>query len=162
MLFVQEKARFLKDVSIFEKLSFGQLEALAGVCEDQVYLAGDFIFRQGDLGSSLYVVLDGRVAIEREVADDDEMVLLTVVEPYEYFGEISLFYHAPRSVTAIAMQDTIVLQIQRDVFVAFANQNLNSLMDLNHILCQRLVEAHDKISEMASCHKSRELSKLCE
>jgi CRP-like cAMP-binding protein len=162
MLFVQEKARFLKDVSIFEKLSIGQLEALASVCEDQVYLAGDFIYRQGDLGNSLYIVLDGRVAIEREVADNDEMVLLTVVEPHEYFGEISLFYHAPRSVTAIAMQDTIVLQIRRDVFVAFANQNLNSLMDLNHVLCQRLVEAHDKISELASCHKPQELSKLFE
>ena len=107
MISVQEKARFLKGIPTFEMLSSEQIEALAGICEAHAFLAGDIIFRQGDLGSSLYVVVDGRVAIEREVTSEDDTVSLTVIKPHEYFGEMSLFYHAPRSVTATAMQETV-------------------------------------------------------
>jgi CRP-like cAMP-binding protein len=160
MLTVEEKTNFLKDVSTFGTLSSGQVKAIAGVCEDKIYRTETTIFHQGDLDSSLYVVVDGLIAIEREVTDEDDNILLTVIKPHEYFGEISLFYRAPKSVTATAMQDTIILQIRRDVFLAFARQNPDLLMELNHVLSQRLIESLDKISELSHSRKPREFAKL--
>jgi CRP-like cAMP-binding protein len=101
------------------------------------------------------MVVDGQIAIEREVTNDKN-VPLAVVNPHECFGEMSLFFHAPRSVSATAIQDSIILQIRREAFVAFARQNPDLLVELNHILSQRLVEAHAKISEVAYRHKPRE------
>jgi CRP-like cAMP-binding protein len=60
------------------------------------------------------------------------------------------------------MQDTVILQVRREAFVAFARENPDLLVELNQILSQRLVEAHDKISEVTHSHKPRELRKLYE
>lgn len=162
MLTTQEKIHFLKDIPTFGSLAPEQLEKLAELCITQPYPSGRNIFHQGDQGSSLYIVVEGRIAIEREITDETDTVSLTVVKPHQYFGEMSLFYHAPRSVTATAMQETLLLQIRRDRFIAFARQYPDLLVELNHILSQRLVEAYDKVAEITRSRKPRELRKLYE
>ena len=162
MLTTQEKIHFLKDIPTFGSLSPEQIEKLADLCETQTFSSSCHIFRQGDLGSSLYIVVEGRVAIEREITDETDTVSLTIVKPHQYFGEMSLFYDAPRSVTATAMQETLLMQIRRDRFVAFARQYPDLLVELNHILSQRLVEAYDKVAEITRSRKPRELRKLYE
>jgi CRP-like cAMP-binding protein len=162
MLSIQEKVRFLRDIPTFDSLTAEQIEDLAALCETHTFNTSSYIFRQGDLGNSLYVIVDGRVAIEREVSSATDTVSLTIVGPHEYFGEMSLFYDVPRTVTATTMQDTVVLQIKQDAFMAFAHQNPDLLLELNQILSQRLVEAHDKIAEVTSSRKPRELQKLYE
>jgi CRP-like cAMP-binding protein len=162
MLTTQDKVRFLRDIPTFDPLTSEQVEDLAALCETRMFATSNYIFRQGDLGNSLFVIVDGRVAIEREVGKAADTVSLTMVGPHEYFGEMSLFYNVPRSVTATTMQDTIVLQIRQDAFMAFARQNPDILVELNQILSQRLVEAHDKIAEVTSNRKPPELRKLYE
>ena len=101
--------------------------------------------------------------LEREVTDKNETVSLTIIKSCEYFGLFSLFSQAPRSATATAMKDSVVLQIKREAFVTFARQNPDLLIELNHVLSKRLVEAYDKIAEMTrSRSKPRELRKLYE
>ena len=162
MLTIQEKVRFLRDIPTFDSLNPEQIEDLAALCETHTFTTSSYIFRQGDLGNSLFVIVDGRVAIEREISSATDTVSLTMVGPHEYFGEMSLFYDVPRSVTATTMQDTVVLQIRQDAFLAFARQNPDLLVELNQILSQRLVEAHDKIAEVTRSRKPRELRKLYE
>lgn len=158
----EEKVHFLREVSAFKSLSPEQLATLADLCEAHTVKAGSPIFRQGDRGGSLFIVVDGKVGIEREVTDESDTISLTLIKPHQYFGEMSLFYHAPRSVTATAITDTVILQIRRETFVAFARQYPDLLVELNHVLSQRLVEAYDKISEVTRSRKPRELRKLYE
>jgi CRP-like cAMP-binding protein len=157
-----EKIVFLRDIPTFELISPTQIEILAELCEAQFFPSGSDIFRQGDVGNSLYIVVKGRVAIEREIRDASDSVSLTIVKPHQYFGEMSLFYHVPRSVTATAMEDTILIQILRDIFISFCRQYPDLLISLNQVMSQRLVEAYDKISELTSNQKPRELRKLYE
>jgi CRP/FNR family transcriptional regulator len=116
MLTVQEKVRFLRDIPTFDSLSAEQIEDLAEFCDTQTFVTSSYIFRQGDIGCSFFVVVDGRVAIEREVDSATDTVALKVVGPHEYFGEMSLFYNVPRTLTATTMEDTVVLQIRQDAF----------------------------------------------
>ena len=160
MLSIEEKSHFLRDVSAFESLSEEQIKVLAGICEDLTFEAGSQIFKQGDVGASLYIVVDGLVGIEREVTDETDTVSLTMVKPHQYFGEMSLFYDAPRSITTTAIKDTMTLRIRREAFVDFARQYPDLLIELNQVLRQRLVEAYDKISEVTRNRKPRELRKL--
>lgn len=160
MLSIEEKSHFLRDVSAFNSLSEEQIKMLAEICEDLTYEAGSPIFKQGDKGASLYIVVDGLVGLEREVADETDTVSLTMVKAHQYFGEMSLFYDAPRSVTANAIKETMTLRIRREAFVNFARQYPDLLIELNQVLSQRLVEAYDKISEVTRNRKPRELRKL--
>jgi len=162
MLSMHEKVIFLKGVSSFTGLTVEQFERLAEICEEENFAAGDQIFRQDDPGGALYIVINGQVALEREIRCQTDTISLTIVKPNEYFGEMSLFHDSPRSVTATAFRDTMVLKLDNVDFVAFARQNPDLLVELNHILCQRLVEAYDKISEVTRNQKPLELRKLYE
>ena len=163
MLSIAERIQFLREIESFKSLTAEQIETLADFCEAKTFASGSHIFRQGDMGESLFIVVDGKVGIEREVMDKNDTVALTIIKPRQYFGLFSLFSQAPRSATATAMKDSLVLQIRRESFVTFALQNPELLIELNHVLSLRLVEAYDKISEMTrSSSKPRELRKLYE
>ena len=160
MLSIEEKVSFLKNVTSFKSLNATQLETLAGMCGENTYNIGEKIFSQGDTDGALYIVVEGQVALEREIRSQTDTVSLTLVKPGNYVGEISLFHDAPRSVTATAIKNTIALKLNNDDFSNFAIKNPDLLVELNHILCQRLVEAYDKISEVTEQDKPRELRKL--
>ena len=122
--------------------------------------AGAHIFKQGELGGALYIVVDGRVILGREINNQTDSISLNAVNPGEYFGEISLFLDAPRSVTATAMEPSKVIKLINKDFSQFASKYPALLIELNRILSLNLVEAHDKISEVTQTKKPRELHKL--
>lgn len=77
--------------------------------------AGARIFHENDFSDGLYVVLQGRVQISKSVMTGVEKTL-TVLEDGEYFGEMSLLLNAPRSATAVALDDSILVKLGRDEF----------------------------------------------
>lgn len=160
MLSTQEKVAFLKQVSSFRSLDEEQYSTLANLCEQQAFAPGESVFRQGDEGDALFVVVRGRLAVEREIEGQQKSVSMPIVEAYSYLGEMSLFHSSPRSVTVLALSDTVTLTIDADDFRSFARQHPDLLIELNHVLSQRLLEARDKISEITLDRKPRELRKL--
>jgi len=160
MLSIDEKLSFLQKVSAFKMLTKDECTLLAEMCEEKTYATGDRIFSQGDLGGALYIVVDGRVALEREIRSNTDTVSLSMVEGGAYFGVISLFHEAPRSATATAITDTRILKLDDKDFRTFACNHAELLVEVNHVLCQRLIEAYDKISEITQHDKPRELRNL--
>src|SRR5688500_20127823 len=86
---------------------------------------GDVLFNEGDDGSQLYVVTEGKVKLGRTSADGREN-LLAILGPGQMFGELSFFDPGPRSATATAVTDvelkslshealSLVLEIHADV-----------------------------------------------
>ena len=65
-LSVDERVIFLKQVIFFQSMTNEQLKVLAGICEEEFIPKGTPVFKEGDPGGVLYVVVHGRVAIERE------------------------------------------------------------------------------------------------
>lgn len=160
MISTQEKINFLKNVSAFTSLQDDQLKTLAELCTEETYSQGSGIFQQGDTDGGLYIVVEGQVVLERELEQRQDSVSMNVVKPRASFGEMSLFFDAPRSVTATALQTTQLLHIENDDFIAFASRYPDLLVELNRVLSQRLVEAYDKISELMRLRKPRELRNL--
>jgi CRP-like cAMP-binding protein len=160
MLSVEEKIICLRSASSLAKLADDQLKILAGICAERSFLQGETIFRQGEAGGALYIVLEGKVAIEREIQKQTDSVSIMLAKPFDSLGEMSLFYDAPNSVTATAMKDTQTLLIKNDDFIAYAKQFPEMLVELCQVLSKRLFEAYDKISEVTQNHKPRELRKL--
>ncbi len=91
-----------KDMELFRGLSAVEQSRLLGSMEKLEIAAGEMIFRQGEQGDSLYVVIAG--SIELFTVDDDRREhVLTCLGEGETFGEMALLTGQPRSASARAL-----------------------------------------------------------
>jgi len=107
-----ERIELLSANPIFAPLPPTAVEHLAIKLAPVAVAAGDTVFRQGDHGDRFYVVEDGRC----EIAIDGEKV--SDAWPGETFGEIALLRDVPRTATVTAVEDTKLLALERDDFIA--------------------------------------------
>jgi CRP-like cAMP-binding protein len=82
------------------------MERIATVAGEQDFGAGQFIVRQGQVGTGLYVILSGSVKVLRGA--DDELARLG---PGEFFGELSVIDQQPRNASVQASESTAVLAL---------------------------------------------------
>ncbi|HSH02518.1 MAG TPA: HEAT repeat domain-containing protein [Anaerolineae bacterium] len=154
-----EKIIFLKEVPFFQHMTVEQLKIMANVCEEEFFPADTRIYNQNDPGGVLYVVVSGRVAIEREGNRKGSFARIGVIESHSYFGEMNLFDNSHRNASALAVQDTLTLRLRREPLLALARQYPNLSLKLIDVLSQRLRESTDQIAGLTRT-KPRELHKL--
>ena len=107
-----ERVELLRANPIFAPLPPPSIEHLAIKLVPVSVSGGDTVFRQGDHGDRFYVVEDGRC----EITIDGEKV--ADAWPGEAFGEIALLRDVPRTATVTAVEETNLLAIDRDDFIA--------------------------------------------
>ena len=105
----------LEAVPLFHDLGREELDALAGELRSRRYRRGEVIFRHGDPGDGLHVVLSGRVKIA-SVSETGAEAILATLRPGEFFGSLALLDGAPRSATATAIDGTETVILPRDRF----------------------------------------------
>jgi len=81
------------------------------------FKAGELIVREGAPGDSLLLVGTGRVQISKAGRQGQEEVL-SILEPNDFFGEFAILDHGPRSATAIALQPSLIGEIDRSALDA--------------------------------------------
>jgi len=140
-----DKVLTLRRVPLFKGLSFEELVSLARIASVKHAAAGSTIFRQGDAGTTLFVVLSGEVEIVREAKGSE--VRVTLVRPGGYFGEMALLDERPRSASARASASTILLQIQKDHFRALLATHVNLTMEILKMFAQRLRQNTSEMNE---------------
>lgn len=114
-----EQARrvaLLKKTSVFAGLPRRLLGRLGAQLFEKAYAAGDLVFREGDPGKGLFVLLDGSVAIIRTTPDGEQS--LASLGPGACFGELALIDDQPRSATARATTPCRLLILYRSHFEA--------------------------------------------
>ncbi len=100
-------SEWLRHVPLLEGTHRRHLAHLARTLHRRGYETGEFVFRQGDVGSGMYIVHSGRIRIVAEDPVRGE-IQLSILEPGQCFGEMSLFDHGPRSASAIAHEDSVL------------------------------------------------------
>jgi CRP/FNR family transcriptional regulator, cyclic AMP receptor protein len=104
-LSTQDKAAALAGVPLFAGISDDSMERLAAVAGEQGFGTGQFIVRQGQVGTGLYVILSGSVKVLRGA---DELAQLRAGE---FFGELSVLDQQPRNASVQAAEPTQVLAL---------------------------------------------------
>lgn len=117
-----ETAAFLKTVRLFREFDEPELLAFAARLRPVTLRKGQVLFREDAPGQEMFVVRRGTIVISKAVTGRVEQVL-NREEAGSFFGEMSLFDHAPRSATAQAETDAELLALDRD--------NLNLLIEVN-------------------------------
>jgi CRP/FNR family cyclic AMP-dependent transcriptional regulator len=104
---------FLATVPLLSRIDRGELQRLAAVTRERQYAKGSVILFENDPGDTLFVVRQGRVKVVL-VGEDGREVILGVLGPGEYFGELSLIDEQPRSAHVIAMDDSVLLALRSE------------------------------------------------
>src|SRR5215208_916461 len=105
----------LRSVPIFKGLEDGELARVSEVCREQEFVPGEYIFREGEPGNRLYLIISGEVRVSRVVPGSGEEAL-AVLKAGSLFGEMSVFDRSERSTDAISNGGTKTLTIARPDF----------------------------------------------
>lgn len=105
----------LRALPIFSGLTDHELHLLGEICETRHYDAGEYIFREGEPGNRLFVIMGGEVRISRQIPGAGEEAL-AVLKPGALFGEMAVFDRSERSTDAISHSGTDVVTISRAEF----------------------------------------------
>src|ERR1043166_6821784 len=110
-----ERVEQLRKIALFSTLKPQALELIARVATEESHATGTKIFQHGDAGDKLYLILQGRVRISREVPGMGEEAL-AVLGPGEVFGEMALLDESPRSADARVHDRCTLLVISKEDF----------------------------------------------
>src|SRR5258708_1769747 len=111
----------LAEIPLFALLDSQERRALAELFNTVQLQRDDQIFAYGDAGDSLYIVRKGRVRIFMEDARG-QRIILAENGPSELFGEISLLDGGPRTASAEAAENTVLLMLNRDDLLEFVTK----------------------------------------
>jgi CRP/FNR family transcriptional regulator, cyclic AMP receptor protein len=144
-----ERVAQLAKVPLFAGLTPAALELLSKVATEESHAMGTKIFQHGDPGDKLYVLLDGKVRISRDVPGAGEEAL-AVLGPGAVFGEMALLDEAPRSADARVHERCRLLALPKDAFedLLFLHKDLayEVLWSVIRMLTGRLRETNDKLT----------------
>lgn len=107
--------RFLKDLSIFQDYSIGQLNDISNQFYVRTFEEGEIVFNNGDLGLGFYIIVNGSIKlITGSQEDRDSKSAEILLEKGDYFGELSLLQErSERNATAVAQESTLMLGLFR-------------------------------------------------
>jgi CRP-like cAMP-binding protein len=110
------------------------------------YAAGDVIFREGDVGREVFILQEGRVRVLKRVRLVERS--LQILKSGDLFGEGALLPGTPRTSSAVALSDVVVLALDPDTFGALLQGSAAVAMRLVQQLVRRLRDAEDQIENM--------------
>jgi len=138
----------LKRVPLFSTLSLEQLASIDRLMVTRHYQKGEAIFRKGDVGAELYVVLDGEIRVHLDHGGQE--VTLARLGADKVVGEMSVFDEQPRSASAVATQDTTVRVLRRDRMQAIVHEHPEVLLEFVKNLSNRLRQMNEQLEEAAA------------
>jgi CRP/FNR family cyclic AMP-dependent transcriptional regulator len=138
----------LKTVPLFASFPDEQLRTLVSVVTRRSAPRGAVIMAAGDPIDSLYIVISGRLKVMMGDADGKE-VILSLIGPGEFFGEMGLIDDSPRSASVIAIEPCELLVVSKRAFKKCLNENIALAMAVMRVLVQRLRAADRKIGSLA-------------
>lgn len=143
----------------FAHMNVDEVDEIIGFAAERRLSKGSVIFTKGDPGTSMMAVLTGRVRVSA-VSVDGKEVTLNVIGPGEIFGEIALLDGKPRSADASALEDTVLMVVERRQFLPFLLRNETLLERLLVVLCDRLRRTSLALEEIALFDLTARLARL--
>jgi CRP/FNR family cyclic AMP-dependent transcriptional regulator len=148
--------QLLAEVQFFELHDEEDRRALAKVVDLLHLKAGTRLFETGDRGDELYIVRTGKVEIYiRNVAG--EKIVLTVAEKGDLFGELSMLDEGPRTATAVALEDTELICLNRENLLLFFQKKPDAALDMIAAMGAMIRKADDILRTRVSRNVNEEV-----
>ncbi|MEW6713300.1 MAG: cyclic nucleotide-binding domain-containing protein, partial [Candidatus Riflebacteria bacterium] len=134
----------LKNCVFFKDFSEDSLKSIAAITTEKTFPANTAVFREGDIGDSLYIVKSGRVAIQKKDRYGVP-VNIAVYGEGEVIGDMALIDEQPRSATLMTLEKTTFYVIQGSHFQLFLYGQREVTRSTLYLLSQRIRSANEKL-----------------
>ena len=141
MFTILEKTILLKTVDLFQDIPGELLSQISQISRAKNYQQNDFIFKEGDSGDSLFIVLNGEISIKK----GDKII--AKLERGASLGEMAILDNETRSADAVASKDSILLKINQDVFYELMESNADIMKQIIKLLTSRIRKANSKLEQ---------------
>lgn len=143
-----QELEILSRIPLFEEMNELELEDLARIMVKEKLRAGDAVFNEGDVGDKMYVIVKGSIDIIKMTEKGPGQILVTLGKG-DFFGEMSLIDDAPRSASAMAGEESVLLSINKKDFTLLLDSSPTIAAKIYKFfvitLNQRLRETNEKI-----------------
>ena len=144
----------------FKEISDAELETLCRVAALRTYPIDTLLCREGEIEHTFYIVADGQVAITHHLSAKEER-LIALLSPGDFFGEMALIEHKPRSASVRTVTIATVLEISEEVFNSLLRQSPAMALSMIRYITANL-RAADQAAIMDLAQKNTELAKAYE
>jgi CRP/FNR family transcriptional regulator, cyclic AMP receptor protein len=143
----------LRDIGIFGGLGDDVLRSFVGALEVSELGAGSVVFREGESGRELFVILDGEVEVLRHSKRGHE-TRVAILGPGDWFGEMSILDVLPRSATTRVLAPTHLLRLTAHELDTLYRKDLRSysllVLNVAREISRRLRVADALLAEMVT------------
>jgi CRP-like cAMP-binding protein len=144
---VKNEEESVKKAPLFTALDDASAASLRASMTAVKLSRSQVLFKEGDEGDRLFVVVDGKLKLGTASKDGREN-LLSILGPGDMFGELSLFDPGPRTATATAVVDSKLLGLAHDQVIGWVKEHPQVSLQLLGRLAQRLRKANDVLSDL--------------
>lgn len=138
---------FLKKVSLFAEMPEDDLKKMSKLVHSRRYRRQEVIFHANDPGTALFILKSGTVKIS--VMDHEaHEVILKLLYPGDFFGEMALLDGYHRSATVTAVENSEALVLQRESFLGILRKQPELILNMLLAVCRRLRQTDDKIRSL--------------
>jgi CRP-like cAMP-binding protein len=138
----------LKMIPLFSELDDKALEEIARMSVRQSYKKDNMVLIEEEIGSTMFIILSGRVKISR-ISDEGREVILSILVDGDFFGEMSILDGQTRSANAVTLEDSELLLIQRENFLRILHDYPQVAINLLKELAHRLRRSDEQIKSLS-------------
>jgi hypothetical protein len=143
-----DKILHLKTIEIFADLSVNELAAVASVTEEVSFNQGEMVFREGEKGDTLFLIVKGEVAVIKDCNANEE-IELDSIGPGDYFGEMALLGDDRRSANIRVKRNARFLTLHKQELQDIVREYPQIALHVCRVLSMRIRHLHGKISDQS-------------
>jgi CRP-like cAMP-binding protein len=108
-----ERILILKNAPVFNQVKTEDLKVVAQSLEEETYFSGERVFDIGEHGDCMYIVQNGRIGISLDKNNSKNPGFVAELGEGDCFGEMNLLDDLPRSASAIVIEDSVLLSLEK-------------------------------------------------
>ena len=139
----------LRKIDMFRRVSQGDRQHIVQVARLQQFAKGEVIFREGDPATTFLAIVEGRVKIFKSTPGGKE-IILEIFGSGDPLGTVAVYENRDLPASALALEDTECLAIDRDEFFALLEQHPGLVRALLSGLTLRMIELTRRLAELTS------------
>jgi CRP-like cAMP-binding protein len=141
---MNERSEALRAIPLFAALDASVLDEIANLLIDRKFPKDAVIFEEGSVGDYMYLIREGQVKVTK-MSDDGREKILEMLEPGDFFGEMSLLDREPRSASIKTTSACLLLALSRQDFLDLLRQNPDAAMEMIRVMSHRIRETDEQI-----------------
>jgi len=140
--------RDLRFIPLFSELNENDLKEIIQCSVTQIYKKDNMVLIEEEIGSTMFIILSGRVKISR-ISEEGREVILSILMDGDFFGEMAILDGQTRSANAMTLEDTELMIIRRENFLRMLRDYPQIAINLLKELAHRLRRSDSQIKSLS-------------